>query len=111
MHLAAAVHTGCVREYMCDGAQHAWLHACVQWHDAVSAGGAHHHKVPLLHHLHCVFKEFGSLTCDDFFLEALQMWCSAHAQAIFDPLNRTLLVHDLSCWSYMQGMRNKSCLG
>lgn len=47
MHLAAAVNMGCVREYMCDGAQHAWLHASIHWHDAVSAGGAHHHKVPL----------------------------------------------------------------
>lgn len=52
---------------MCEGAQHAWLHACIHWRNAVSADGAHHHKAALLHHLHCVSKEFGSLTCNDVF--------------------------------------------
>ena len=52
---------------MCVEEQHAWLHAPTQWHDAVLADGAHHHKALLLHHLHCVFKQFGSLTCHDFF--------------------------------------------
>ena len=66
MHLAAAVNMGCVPEYMCDGAQHAWLHACVQRRDAVSAGGAHHHKAPLLHNMHCLVEDFGPLICNDF---------------------------------------------
>ena len=72
MHLAAAVNLKCAREYMCDGAQHAWLHACVQWHDAVSPSGAHHHKATLLHHLHCLVDEFNLLACNGF-LEALQI--------------------------------------
>ncbi len=115
MHLAAAVNMGYVREYMCDVAQHAWLHAVIQWHDAVSAGGAHNHKAPLLHHLHCVSKAIGSLTCDDFFGSIANVVQCARSSCIkyhvFGPLNCTLLVHDLSCWSYMQGMHNKSCSG